>query len=60
MNLSTCIKFGGVCPKNNYHIFKSHMNVLNNLDFFNFLYYKTFFFLYGMHFTPHLHVAKDV
>ncbi len=44
MNLSTCVKFGGVCPKNNYHILKSHVNVLNNLGFFNFVLQNTFFF----------------
>ncbi len=37
----------------NYHNFKSHPNVLNNLCFFNFLYYKTqFFFVWCVHYTP--------
>ncbi len=35
MNLSKCENFDKVCPKN-YHNFKSHQNVLNNL-FFKFI-----------------------
>ncbi len=52
MNLSTCVKFGGVCPKNNYHILKSHVNVLNNLGFFNFILQNTFFFVWHALYTP--------